>query len=54
MMKIIEYALSLPKSVYFCLKTLPLSAAVHLPILVRYNVSLRSIGKIEMGGAVLD
>ena len=41
--KIIEYILSIPKSLYFCLRMLPLKNAVKLPILLRYNVKTRSL-----------
>ena len=47
---ILEYILSLPKSVLFCIRCLPLRRALHLPILVRYNVLVKHVGQIELGG----
>jgi len=44
---------SLPKTIYFNLKTLPFSSAVRLPILVGWNVKLVEVeGKCQLvGGA---
>lgn len=50
MNKYIEYLLSVPKSFYFCVRCMPFIKALRLPILVRYNVLVRHIGKIETGG----
>ena len=40
----IECWLSYPKSLYVCLKLLPFRQAIKMPILVRYNVRLYSLG----------
>ena len=50
MNRYIEYLLSLPKSVFFCVKTLPFVQAIRLPILVRYNVIVRNTGHMRIGG----
>ena len=52
MKKIIEYIISVPKSLWFCLNVFPLNRAVKLPILVRYNVVVKNYGNIEVGGGV--
>lgn len=39
---IIDYLLSLPKSIYFCMKCLPVKQAVKIPVFVRYNTKLAS------------
>ena len=41
--KIIEYILSLPKSVYVSFRLFSLKDAVKVPVLVRYNCSLLSL-----------
>lgn len=49
----IEKILSIPKSLYFCLKTLPFNQAIKIPILIRYNCKIISChGKIEIGDKV--
>lgn len=50
-MKYWEYILSIPKSFFFCVKCLPLSNAVQLPIIVRYNVVVKSVGEIKLCGS---
>ena len=41
--KLVEYCLSIPKSLYFCMRMLPFRDALRLPILIRYNVVLTSL-----------
>ncbi|SEA09525.1 transferase hexapeptide (six repeat-containing protein) [Prevotella sp. tc2-28] len=48
MNKILEYSLSIPKSIFFCFRCLSFRNALHLPILIRYNVMIKSIGDIEL------
>ena len=43
-MDLFSLALSIPKTIYFNFRYLPLSQAIKLPIWVRYNT------KIRMGG----
>lgn len=46
-MKLIEFLLSLPKTIYFNFKYLPFNQAIKLPILIRYDVILNLMrGKI--------
>lgn len=43
--------LSLPKSLYVCMRMLHIRKAIHIPVLVRYNVRLYSLsGRIELEG----
>ena len=50
--KIIEYVISLPKSIYVSFRLLPFKDAVRIPMFVRYNCSLLSLkGSVKiMGG----
>lgn len=50
MNRLFEYALSLPKSFYFCFRCFPLKTAIRFPVLVRYNTVLRNIGRVQLGG----
>lgn len=44
---IFQYLLSIPKSIYFCFKTLPFQQAVRLPILIHHSTKLSNIsGKV--------
>lgn len=47
--KIIEYSLSIPKSIFFCLRCLSFRNALRIPIIVRYNVIIKSVGDINLG-----
>lgn len=38
----IEYLLSIPKSIYFNLRLLPIKEAIKLPIFIRYNCAIKS------------
>lgn len=49
MNKYFEYLLSLPKSLLFCARCLPIKRAIRVPILIRYNVVVRKCGQIELG-----
>lgn len=45
-MKIIQALkciVSIPKSLFFCIKYLPLKQALHIPILLSYKVKLKEI-----------
>lgn len=47
--KLYDYAMSLPKSISFCLKMFPLRTALHLPVIVSHHVWLEELnGKIEL------
>ena len=46
-MRIIEILLLLPKSLYVCLRLLPISNAIKLPIIVRYNCKI-----VNLSGSV--
>lgn len=49
--RLIEFLLSLPKSLYVCLHFFGISKAICLPILVRYNTKIISLrGKIRLSG----
>ena len=49
--KIIEYVLSLPKSIYVSFRLLPFKDAVRVPVFVRYNCMLLSLkGSVKTGG----
>lgn len=57
MNRLIEHLLSIPKSLYVCLRLLPFFQAIKLPILVRFNVKCYSLGgraiiKKESMGAI--
>lgn len=41
----IELIMSLPKSIYFNFRALPLKQALHLPVFVHYNTTLVNIHK---------
>lgn len=43
MNRIIECVLSIPKSLYVNFQMLPISQALKMPIIVRYNVILKSL-----------
>lgn len=47
---ILEYLISLPKSIYVNLRLLPFKQAIHLPIICRYNVKIISL----KGKAILE
>lgn len=47
--KLCDYIISLPKSIYFCLKMFPLRIALRLPIIVSRHVWLEELdGKVEL------
>lgn len=47
--KLYDCAMSLPKSIYFCLKIFPLRTALRLPVIVSHHVWLEELnGKIEL------
>ena len=46
-MRTVEILLSLPKSLYVCLRLLPFSNAIKLPIIVRYNCKI-----VNLSGSV--
>ena len=48
MNKHLEYLFSIPKSIYFCFRCLPFKQAVYLPVLVRYNVLLQHLGRVNI------
>lgn len=56
MKKYIEYLLSIPKSLYFCLRVLPFRSAISIPVFVRYNVKLLDVSGhlVITGGVKLD
>lgn len=47
-MDLFSLALSIPKTIYFNFRYLPLSQAIKLPIWVRYNTKIRMGGKIKL------
>lgn len=54
MNKIIAIILGFPKSIYLCLKSMPLREAIHVPIFVSANTKLVSIkGKIKIDSPLL-
>lgn len=47
--KIYDYAMSLPKSIYFCLRMFPLRTALRLPVIVSRHVWLEELkGRVEI------
>ena len=49
--KIIEYVLSLPKSIYVSFRLVAFKDAVRVPVFVRYNCRLLSLkGSVKTGG----
>ena len=47
--KVCDYAISLPKSIYFCVKMFPLRTALRLPVMVSHHVWLEELnGKVEL------
>ena len=48
-----EKILSIPKSLYLCVKLMPLRQALHLPVMVRYNCKITSAkGKIRLNAPI--
>ena len=48
-----EKILSIPKSLYLCVKLMPLMQALHLPVMVRYNCKISSAkGKIRLNAPI--
>ncbi|MGN1369075.1 MAG: acyltransferase [Aristaeellaceae bacterium] len=49
-----ECVLSVPKSVFFCLRVLPLSQAIKMPVLVHYNTRLFHLyrGAVKIKGSI--
>ena len=47
--RLYDYVMSIPKSIYFCLKMFPIKVALRLPVIVSRNVWLENLdGKVEL------
>lgn len=42
--QLIRCVLSIPRSLYFCIRNLPVEQAIHMPILIAYDTHITRMG----------